>query len=425
MPPMAMTVLIVAHGHPEMSRGGAEIASHALFRALREMPGVTSYYLARTGDPAERRQGRPLSVFRGRPDELLLFSEGVDPFRFSQPSGEVVDHFARLVGRLRPNVVHFHHYAELGLELIEAVRRAAPRAGIVLTLHEFLAICHHHGVMVKTGEAFALCDGSSPSACGACFPKIGGAAFADRERTIRAGFAGVDRFVAPSEFLRRRYIEWGIAADRIVTLENGIAPPSAPPPRPLAAGGCRCVFGFFGQLHPFKGLLPLLEAFALLDEWPQADAAGIRLVVHGAYLELNAPPYVERVAALLARTAPRVAFAGPYEPAALPGLMAVVDWVVVPSIWWENSPLVIEEALAHRRPVVCGGIGGMAEKVRNGLDGFHAPVADPAALAALIVRCAADPAAWDRLQRTMRRPLTVAEAAARHLDLYREVKRNP
>ena len=57
--------------------------------------------------------------------------------------------------------------------------------------------------------------------------------------------------------------------------------------------------------------------------------------------------------------------------------MAEVDWVVVPSIWWENAPLVIQEAFRHRRPVICGDIGGMAEMVRDGVDGLHAPVERP------------------------------------------------
>src|SRR6185437_5099681 len=102
------------------------------------------------------------------------------------------------------------------------------------------------------------------------FPHLGAAAFAQRKAAIRARFAGIDRYIAPSRFLRRRYIEWGIAPERIVALDNGIAPSSPLPARPPAADGRRGAFGFFGQVHPFKGLLPLLEAFALLDGWPQA-----------------------------------------------------------------------------------------------------------------------------------------------------------
>ena len=61
--------------------------------------------------------------------------------------------------------------------------------------------------------------------------------------------------------------------------------------------------------------------------------------------------------------------------------MRQVDVVLVPSIWWENSPLVIQEALRNGVPILCSDIGGMAEKVRDGIDGMHFPMGNPVALA--------------------------------------------
>jgi glycosyltransferase involved in cell wall biosynthesis len=115
-----------------------------------------------------------------------------------------------------------------------------------------------------------------------------------------------------------------------------------------------------------------------------------------------------------------VHFAGPYDRTALGRLMAAVDWVVVPSIWWENSPLVIQEAFAHRRPVLCSNIGGMAEKVRHGRDGFHFQVGDPFDLAGLMLRLAQEDDVWDQLQKTIRTPMPVAESAALHIEFYRD-----
>lgn len=100
--------------------------------------------------------------------------------------------------------------------------------------------------------------------------------------------------------------------------------------------------------------------------------------------------------------------------------MAAIDWVAVPSVWWENSPLVIEEALAHRRPVICSNIGGMAEKVRAGKDGFHFAVGNPFDLASLLVRLAADDTVWEQLRSTMRVPASVDVTVSQHLRLYRD-----
>ena len=64
--------------------------------------------------------------------------------------------------------------------------------------------------------------------------------------------------------------------------------------------------------------------------------------------------------------------------------MQSVHAVLVPSLWWENSPLVIQEALRNRRPVLCSDIGGMAEKVRDGVDGFHFAAGNAMALTSLL-----------------------------------------
>jgi glycosyltransferase involved in cell wall biosynthesis len=412
-------VLIIAHGHPEQSPGGAEIAAYSLFQEMKRSEGVKPWFLAWAGEAAPQRSGTPFSTFRGRDDELLFSVNSFDHFWFIQPlDPTVLDRFAYLLGQINPDVIHLHHYSKIGLELIPLARAINPKIRIFMTLHEFLAICHHNGQMVKTGS-FSLCFAASPGDCAACFKEIAPSEFLMRRIFIQSHFEKVDLFIAPSEFLRQRYIAWGVPGDKIIVLENGTAECSPPPPRPRADGEPRAIFGYFGQINPYKGLRPLLAAFDYLGQLPPEMTRGIRLIVHGANLESNHPDYVGAVRELLARTAQRVHFGGPYERQRLDDLMAGVDWIVVPSIWWENSPLVIEEALARRRPVVCSNIGGMAEKVRWGRDGFHFPVGDPFEIARLIVRLAGDPGIWDRLQTTMRQPTTLAQSAARHLELYR------
>ena len=96
-------------------------------------------------------------------------------------------------------------------------------------------------------------------------------------------------------------------------------------------------------------------------------------------------------------SAPDARHQGAYHRVDLPRLMAAVDWVVVPSLWWENAPLVIQEAFLHRRPVICADIGGMAEMVRDGVDGLRFAVGDSAELAEAMRRAADEPDLWQRL----------------------------
>jgi hypothetical protein len=113
----------------------------------------------------------------------------------------------------------------------------------------------------------------------------------------------------------------------------------------------------------------LLEAMGRLADRGDADAA--ELVLHGANLEHAPQEFQDRFHALLDDNAGTVRLHGRYRPQDLPSLMADVDWVVVPSIWYENAPLVIQEAFQHGKPVICSDIGGMAEAVTDGVDGLH------------------------------------------------------
>src|SRR5205823_14689536 len=131
-------------------------------------------------------------------------------------------------------------------------------------------------------------------------------------------------------------------------------------------------FGFFGQINPFKGVDVLLKAMREVDD--------AHLWLYGANLELQRGAFQDEIRSLLAEMQDKVTLAGRYDRADLPRLMANIDWVVVPSIWWENSPLVIQEAFAHGRPIICSDIGGMAEKVTHDVNGLHFRVGDPVSL---------------------------------------------
>ena len=61
----------------------------------------------------------------------------------------------------------------------------------------------------------------------------------------------------------------------------------------------------------------------------------------------------------------------PYELSDLDRLMATVDWVVVPSTWWEIFGMVVSEAFLFGKPVICSNIGGIGERVRDGVNGLH------------------------------------------------------
>jgi glycosyltransferase involved in cell wall biosynthesis len=346
-----------------------------------------------------------------------LVHSNCDTFRFSQrETGLLCHEFRELLERFRPTVVHLHHYLHLGVEMLREIRNFSRSVPIVLTLHEYLAICNRHGQMVKAGSE-ELCSRSSPAACHGCFPDKTAEDFFLRELFLKSFFALVDTFVSPSQFLIDRYVAWGLPPEKFVMIENGLPTVEPAPPRNSEPNGARGRFAFFGQLNPYKGLHVLLDAMDHLSRGPE-EHRGLTLDIHGANLATQSAEYQERIGTLLRRTRRSVRMHGPYRREDLGTLMAGIDWVVLPSIWWENSPLVIQEAWAHRRPVVCSNIGGMAEKVTDGVTGLHFRIGNARHLSERLVEAASTPGLWERLRANIRPPSAARDVTDRHLEMY-------
>lgn len=411
-----MRVLIVSHGHPAFSIGGAEVASHALFRGLQAAPGIEAFYLARAASPLRRHEATPLMSLRQGPNEVFAHLDAYDHRWISSRALDELDGpIAEWLRELSPDVVHLHHLIGFGAEFLALIRRVLPQAAIVITFHEYLSICLNHGQMVKT-DRNRLCMRASPTDCAVCFPDWSVDAVWRRERFLKDHLQLADRFVSPSRFLVDRYVAWGLPEHRFSVIENGLADTAPAPPRSLPKGGRRARFGFFGQVTEFKGLHVLLDAIARIPDAVWGEDAS--LAVFGGNLENQPEAFRTRFEALMARAGRRARFYGAYRSEELPRLMAQIDWVVMPSIWWENSPVVIQEAFHHRRPVVCSDIGGMAEKVRHGIDGLHFRVGSAEDLADRLAEAMTDATLWRRLSAGCPEPMTAASCAAAHAALY-------
>ncbi|MCX7383935.1 MAG: glycosyltransferase [Alphaproteobacteria bacterium] len=404
----ASRILIAAHSHPAVSRGGAEIAAWRHYQAMQGA-GWQSWFMGAAREAATRAGSAITQPFG--PDQYLYTSTSFDWFKFANPDPNFPREFRALLRDLRPDVVHFHHYAVFGVEAFLHIRETLPDCKIVLTLHEFQAICNHYGQMVKR-ERQELCHAASLRECNRCFPEYSRADFFLRQTYAQRFLGLVDHFIAPSQFLADRYIAWGLDAARMNVIENIIAAPAgeAAPARQ----GARLRIGYFGQISSLKGIDVLLDAAALLE----ADGnTAVQIEVHGDHTNQPAE-FQARFTARLADTGRNVRFHGPYGNEQVDRLMAGVDAVVVPSVWWENAPVVIQECLRNRRPVICSDIGGMAEKVRDGVDGLHFPVGDAVALADLLAALAVDRARLTAIATTMRGAAGHDEMLASHLRLY-------
>ncbi|WP_137719774.1 glycosyltransferase family 4 protein [Methylobacillus flagellatus] len=407
-------ILVMAHAHPDLSLGGGEIAAYNLFNAYRQDEGVAAaWFLAR----ADLGAGVTGEISLRREDEYLWQQASMDNFRMkARDQASLTGAFADLLRALRPTVVHAHHYLHLGLEFLRVIKAVDPTIRIYLTLHEFLAICLNDGQMIKAGS-FKLCEQSSLQDCHRCFPDKTPADFWLRKHYFQRHFDLVDGFISPSEFLRQRYITWGIPSERIVMIENGQAISPKLPPRKLAANESRNRFAFFGQINPYKGIDLLLESLMLI---PTEQRQNLLVQIHGANLHTQSIPFQEKIAALRAPLEAEgvLQWVGPYQPHELHSRMQAIDWVLVPSIWWENSPMVIQEAFVCGRPVIASDIGGMAEKVKDGVNGLSVAMGNRLAWSTALQRAAAMTDDWDLLTSGIRAPLSYGQCADAHLQVF-------
>ena len=142
------------------------------------------------------------------------------------------------------------------------------------------------------------------------------------------------------------------------------------------------------------------------------------LYIYGGNLEHQPEEFQTAVKDLFRIAGRRLRFMGSYKSADLPALMREVDWTIVPSTWWENAPVVIQESFFHRRPIITSDIGGMAEKVRDGIDGLHFRAGNAESLAEAMAHAIRERAVWDRLRAGIQPPATAASAARQHAELF-------
>lgn len=399
-------IAIISHSHPSISKGGAEIAAYTLYCGLIEL-GVDAIYIGAC-DHANRGK---LVLESAREHAVYYRGEDYDHF-YHLTSNDTARQLVKILEDEAVTVVNFHHFINFGLNALRAVREKR-RWNCFFTLHEFLGMCQNHGQMV-TRPAQILCDRATHANCLACFPERLYTQFQLRKEAMLEAFNGFDGFISPSAFLAKRYVDWGLDTSRMTVIENGLmhVQASQRPPR----NGDSWTFGFFGQINPFKGVDVILDGIDRIATHA-ALARKVRFKIHGNLIGQSAD-FLARFEKQMARY-PFLTYAGAYNNSSVHRLMEQCDYVLVPSRWWENSPVVIQEAYAAGAPVICSGIGGMAEKVPHDVSGLNFAVGDASDFARTI-EMACDAKRWESLRARLPKPLTARDMASRYIDFFEQ-----
>lgn len=408
-----MKVIVFSHAHPEFSKGGGEFAAHYLWQGINETPDSESWFV---GCAPPNCAHKFTALGKIAHNDYILNSQANIPELTSTIDLSDDGDLAEFIRKIDPDIVHFHHYVNLGVELIRLVKNVCSNAKVALTLHEYIAICANNGQMIKTSGA--LCMKSSPRECNRCFPETSQEDFFLRERYIKSYFELVDIFISPSEFLKQRYVAWGVESDKIKVIENGLPHEQPLKPRSLHRGEERSKFVYFGQINPYKGIDVLLEA---LDKIEKDAKKRITLDIYGSGLESQSQEYQDKINNLLKKLGKIVRLHGPYEPSEMRSIAQNYDWIVMGSVWWENSPLVIQEAFKFKKPIITPDIGGMSEKVKPGKGGLNYRVRDSISLANTLADIVYGRVNYEEILQDMPEYMSMTQCTKLHLEQYRKL----
>ncbi|ACY13399.1 glycosyltransferase [Haliangium ochraceum] len=397
-----MKVLQVIHGYPMRYNAGSEVYTQTLCHGLADRHEVhvftreedsfaPDYRMRREHDPDDARI--TLHLVNNPRNKDRYRAAGID------------QRFAELLDRLRPEVVHVGHLNHLSTSLLrEAATRSIP---ILYTLHDYWVMCPRGQFMQMFPEdgtdLWAACDGQDDRKCAErCYTRYFSGAPEEREHDLRYWTDWVARrmahiremadlvdvFIAPARYLRDRYRDaFGLPERKLVYLDYGFD-------RARLGGRKRTAneaftFGYIGTHIPAKGIQVLLRAFGELRGSP-------RLRIWGRPRGQETAALKALAADLPGDAADRVEWLSEYRNQDIVrDVFDRTDAIVVPSVWVENSPLVIHEAQQARVPVIAADVGGMAEYVHHEINGLQFEHRCERSLAAQMQRFVDDPA-WAR-----------------------------
>jgi glycosyltransferase involved in cell wall biosynthesis len=173
--------------------------------------------------------------------------------------------------------------------------------------------------------------------------------------------------------------------------------------------------GYIGQIISIKGVHILIEAYRKM-----CQGRNVRLEIWGG-LEKD-PEYTGRLKAMISGE-PSITLQGRFAHDDLAEVFSKIDVLVVPSLWYENAPLVIQEAFATRTPVIATNVGGMAEMVSAESNGLLFERGNPDDLARQLQRLVDDSSLLDRLMAGIPRVKTVQEEVTELEQIYLELVR--
>jgi glycosyltransferase involved in cell wall biosynthesis len=401
---MTQRILFVSNCYPPNFIGGAELTAHYHAKAMHDaghevmvFAGYMCFEGKRFDHHEDEIDGLPVYRMHLREEDFIHGSQNFF-------HAEVERDFRQVLERFRPDVVHFHNINGLSLGLPTVAKRFGAKT--IMTLHDHWAFCLKATLIDWTGR---VCQDFSR--CVNCLPGVDVNASLRIPLQLRQDYyalclRNVDFFIAPSRYMAGAYIRSGIPPEKMRRSSYGTTLERLSHVKRQPSGG-PIRFTFIGYIGEHKGVRVLVEAAALLKK---PERAQVNLVGIGPLT-----PELEKYAKEHG-IADVMRFVGRIGHAQIPDILSHTDVLILPSIWPENQPCTISEALAAGISVIGSRTGGIPEMVDDGATGFLFETASPADLAAKMQHYIDHPQLVDQMgDRARRRAVESFESQAQEL----------
>ncbi|MBU0753599.1 MAG: glycosyltransferase family 4 protein [Planctomycetes bacterium] len=424
-----MKILYVCAGYLPKNIGGVELHVHHIARELKRQ-GQEVLVFARDYSPGKEEFAMERTLVDQVPVVKMNYKfSDCDTFEKIYTNPSITRVFREVFQEFKPDLVHVHHLSCLSTDIVRLVKESG--TPVVMTIHDFWMGCPR-GQRVKA--SLANCPEIQLKRCLPCLRELWPSFFRgnrqnvapaeadsadlgmleDYHATIHRILESCDRLITPSKFMKEIYVRYEIPATSITVVENGLDHDLFKKVTPIRSTMNR--FGFIGSVLPSKGVHILIDAFKRIAGSDES------LHIWGEVLPFHKDTnYGHRLAVLTKGWESSIQFHGRYENKDVPGILAGLDVVVVPSIWYEAFCLTIREGFLAGVPVIASNFGAMAEAIEDGETGLLFNVGDSVDLSEKMKLLLDQPALRRKLAAAPKKVATVAENVAGLKRIYREV----
>ncbi|RUM58804.1 MAG: hypothetical protein DSY60_01000 [Persephonella sp.] len=353
-----MKILQVIHGFPPYYMAGSEVYTYNLTNELSKNNEV--FIFTRIENPFMK----PFETIEEKIKNLNIY-------RINNPTPEYsierkylnknIDKiFEEFLAKIKPDIVHIQHLSHLSTNIVNIVKDY--NIPIVFTIHDFWMFCLRGQLLTRD---YQICKGPDEKECISClwYLNTNEQNFSTYKKHMEEIINKINIFLAPSKTVRDFFIRNGINENKVILSKYGFDKTKIKYRRKRFEKNQGITFGFVGRIIPAKGIHILIEAFNRTKNKNNSV-----LKIFGSLGNLKT--YLESLAGK------NIYFMGGFNNEEIDKILDEIDILVVPSIWYENSPLVIQEAFLKGIPVITSNIGGMAELVEDGKNGFLFKIGD-------------------------------------------------